>query len=402
MLSDDVIEKVIDRLTDRIERANLYILKEIGRSIDKIGTFNPSKANQLIQIMKNGGDYQRIVKNLSKITKLNQKEITKIFDEVAKKDYRFSKEFYEYRNKPFIPYEDTPLKKQVDIIAKRTLNDYYNLTKTTSFGFGLPTKNGIEFKGLRSAYYSILDEAVLSISQGKETFESAMYRKMKEVAQSGLKVVYPTTYIGKDGKEHHYTRRLDSAVRMNIKSALRQMHNETQEIIGKEIDADGIEISVHDNPAPDHQDAQGKQFSNKEFKRLQETGIGRTYDNELINMQRGAHFRPISEWNCYHYIFSIILGVNPPQYTKTALNDIKKNNNKGFVLDGKHYTNYQGTQLQRQIETEIRRTKEQLEMSNNELLKSDARLKLRLLNNKYRRLNQISGLRAKPGRLRIK
>jgi hypothetical protein len=116
----------------------------------------------------------------------------------------------------------------------------------------------------------------------------------------------------------------------------------------------------------------------------------------------GHDRRSISEYNCYHIAFPIVLGVSTPEYTNDELQKIIDDNNKGFELDGKHYTNYEGTQLQRQIETEIRRTKEQLEMSNNELLKSDARLKLRLLNNKYRRLNQISGLRAKPGRLRIK
>ena len=51
MLSDEVIEKVIERLTRRIEQTNTYVLEQIGKSIKKIGALSPSKAQQLIQII---------------------------------------------------------------------------------------------------------------------------------------------------------------------------------------------------------------------------------------------------------------------------------------------------------------------------------------------------------------
>ena len=54
---DDKIELITERLARRIEKANAYVLKEIGRSIKEIGTINPTKANQLVQIIKYGGNY---------------------------------------------------------------------------------------------------------------------------------------------------------------------------------------------------------------------------------------------------------------------------------------------------------------------------------------------------------
>lgn len=413
MLNDEVIDKVIERLVNRMESANLYILKEIARSIKEIGEINPSKAGQLVQMMKYGGDYNKILNKISKLTKLNKREIEEIFEEVAKNDYRFARQFYEYRNKEYIPYEyNRTLRTQVDALSKIAEEEYINLTRTSALGFGVKDKSGnIVFKGIKETYYDLLDEAVLSVSQGKETFNSVMYRQLKNIGESGLKVVYPTTYIDKNGIERHHTRRLDSAVRMNLKSALRNLHNEMQEEIGKEFDSDGVEISVHENPAQDHEDAQGKQFSNEEFNKLQTEGMATTYDNKVVNLHRhnkngstSNDFRPISEWNCYHYVFAIVLGVNNPQYSNKKLKEIKERNDKGFDYEGKHYSMYRGTQLQRRIETEIRKNKDLQIMgreSNNKQLIATAQKNIRNLTQKYNELNKISGLRPKLERMKV-
>lgn len=396
MLSEEVIEKVIERLTKRIEKTNTFVLEEMARSINELGTINPTKARQLVQTLKYGGDFDKIVKEIAKTTKKNEKEIYQIFDEIAKTDYNFSKKFYDYRNKKFIPYKyNEELRKQVEAMAEITAQEYINLTNTTSLGFGIPQSNGtVRFKGLKEAYYDLLDEAVISVTQGKETFDSAMFRQLKALGESGLKVIYPTGY----------TRRIDSAVRMNIQGAIANLHNQMQEQISKEIDADGVEISVHENPAEDHQYAQGKQFKKKEFTKLQTTGIAKTYDNKKIDMHKGEHYRPISEWNCYHYTFAIILGVDKPQYSNKELEKIIERNNKGFEYEGKHYSMYQGTQLQRKIETEIRKQKDvqiMAKASNNEQLIQESQRNITYFNRKYKELNDASGLMPQIERLKV-
>lgn len=406
MLNDEVIDKVVERLVDRIEQANTYILKEIGESINEIGTINPTKARQLVQMLKYGGNYDKIVKELARITNMNVKDIQDIFEEVAKNDYRFAKQFYDYRNKPYIPYEkNTVLKNQVEALANITAQEYINLTNTTALGFGMQDKYGnVVFKGIKDAYYDVLDEAVLSVSQGKETFNSAMYRQMKQLGQSGLKVIYPTTYMDKNGNIKHYTRRLDSAMRMNMNTALNNLHNEMQKQIAEEIEADGVEISAHEAPAPDHQEAQGRQFRNEEYEKLQTEGSAKTYDNIKIDMHIGKHFRPIREWNCKHYEFAIVLGVNKPQYSNERLQEIINDNNKGFDYEGKHYTMYEGTQLQRSIETAIRREKDTqigAKASGLDDLVQDSQKNIRMLNKKYKELNDISGLRPQIERLKV-
>lgn len=414
MLSEEVLDLVIERVVNRIEAGNTYILEKIGKDIKRIRGLTPGEAQQLVQVLKYGGDYNKIVKKLAEITKLSVKDIQEIFREVAKSDYRFARQFYEFRNIAYLPYdENIALKSQVQAIANITARNIAELITPRVLGFGtIDTRTGkVKYKGLQQAYYDLLDEAVMTIGQGKETFDQAIGRQIKEMGGGGLKVIYESTYINKDGLEVHHNRRLDSAIRMNLKHGLRDLHNETQTLFGEQFGSDGKEISVHENPAPDHEDVQGKQFSTKEYEKLQGEGIAKTYDGVRINLyrerkdgSRADDFRPISEYNCYHRAFSIVLGVSKPEYTNEQLQAIKDRNNAGFEFDGKHYTTYEGTQLQRQIETKIREQKDIQIMAREggqEDVVLEAQQKITQLTQKYRELSKASGIPTQMEKMRV-
>ena len=242
MMDEKLIDKIVERLVNRIEEGNTYALKKIGESIKKIGTLSPDKAQKLVQILKYGGNYDKIVQKLAQITRLNVKDIYEIFEEVAKSDYAFAKQFYNYRGIKYIPYEENiALQNQIKALARITANEYVNFSNTLAFAKKVNGK--IVYTDLARTYQNLIDEAVLSVTQGKETFDSQMYKIIKELANSGIRTV---DYAS------GYSQRLDSAVRMNIKGALRNLHNELQAEVGKEFGSDGVEISVHENPAPDH------------------------------------------------------------------------------------------------------------------------------------------------------
>lgn len=377
MLDDKIINVLVDRLVNRIEQGNEYILKQMGNTIKHIGTLSPSKANQLVNILKYGGNYDKIVRKLAQITELNIRDIEKIFEAVAKENLYFAKQFYEYRNIKYIPYEQNiSLQRQVKALAKITANNYMNISRTLAF---TKIENGkVIYTDLARTYQNMIDEAVLNISQGKTDFNSNMYKTIKQLGQSGIKTVDYAT---------GYSRRLDSAVRQNLLGALRDMSNEIQRQFGEEFDYDGIEVSHHANPAPDHEFIDGEQFSKEEFEKI---------NNELD--------RHVGELNCYHYIFPIILGVSKPNYTKEQLQADKENNKKGFTYEGKHYTLYEGTQLQRRIETEIRKAKDTqiiAKASGNKELVQESQTKIRQLTQKYKELSQISGLPTQLERARV-
>ena len=408
MLSDEVLEKVTERIVERLSVLNTNILKHIGSKLDEIGTLKPTQAQQLVQTLKYGGDYEKIVKELARVSKLNTKEIKEIFEEVAKNDYRFAEQFYDYRGIGYIPFEENiALQNEVKAIANITARRCAEMMTPRALGFGMIDKRTgeVTFKGLKQAYYDLLDEAVLSVSQGKESFDQAMTRQIKQMGSGGLKVIYESTYINKEGKEVHNSRRLDSAIRMNLKDSLRELHNETQAIFGEEFNADGVEISVHGNPAPDHAEVQGKQFSNDEFDKFQNDELAISYDGiEFEPEFDGKDRRAISEYNCYHYTFSIVLGVSKPEYSNEELKKIIDDNNKGFDLDGKHYTLYEGTQLQRRLETEIRKEKDTQIMAKEagqQDVVQQSQQRITQLTNKYKELSKVSGLPTRMDRMKV-
>ena len=377
MLSEEAREALAEVLVDRIEELNAVILTEVGETINKVGKLTPSSAYKLIQDLKYGDSYTNIVRKLKQVTNLNEKEIYKIFEELAKQDQHFAKQFYEYRNIDFIPYaENKELQQQVKAIAKITADTFDNMMKTSAF---MTIENGKKvYTPLSKIYQNTLDKAVLSLSQGKDSYQTAMRKAMKELADSGIRTVDYAT---------GYSRRLDSAVRQNMLDGMRQLSNEVQRQFGEEFDADGIEISVHEHPAPDHEDIQGHQYSIEEFEEL---------NNSLE--------RPISTLNCYHYTFSIVLGVSQPEYTQEQLDKINADNKAGFEFEGKHYTMYEGTQLQRQIETKIRQLKDRQigarAMEDMEEVGKYQR-KITQLTQKYNDLCKISGLQPKKTRMQV-
>lgn len=399
MITEDQIELLVEKLINRIEEANTYFLMKMGASVGKIKELTPTQAQQLVQILKYGGSYDDIVKEIAKYTNLNVKDIDKIFSSYAKKDQLFYEKFYKYRNIPFIEYaENEALKRQTEALANIVKNEMYNFTRNNVLGYTIRDLKGRpQFLGLRETYNRVLDEALLNVGQGKESFDSAMTRIMKDIGGSGLKTI-----------EYQSGRsmRLDSAIRMHLKGRLRELHNENQKLFGAEFDADGYEISVHENPAEDHQFVQGRQFSIAEYDRLNNGYEAIDYKGNTYSLDHDNKngYRPISEMNCYHYIFSIVLGVSEPEYTDKQLKKIIDNNNEGFEFESKHYTNYEGTQLQRNIERAIREQKDiQIfaKTSGNTNLINESQQKITQLTHKYNKLSQISGLPTKKKRLKV-
>ena len=387
MLRQEIEEQLAERLVDRIEKGNAFILEKIGNAIKTISTLSPSQAYQLSQILKYGGSYEEIIKELSKISKKNIQDIQKIFEEVAKNNKQFAKDFYRYRGIDYIPYsKDIGLQNQVMSIARLTANSYINIANSRVIG--LVQDN--TFKPLQQAYQDTIDKAIINLIQGKQDFYSSMRETLKELGSNGV-----VTY------ESGQKRRLDSAVRMNILDSIRQLNNETSRRFGQEYNADGIEISVHSNPAPDHEDIQGRQFSNEEYDKLESGQIAKDYKGHIYD---GSNKRHISEYNCYHKIFAIVLGVNEPEYTDKQLKEIIDKNEQGFDFDGKHYTMYEGTQLQRRIETEIRKQKDTqilAKASGDMELVGDCQGKITKLSHKYNELCNISGLKPKKQRMSV-
>lgn len=398
MLTEEQQNALIERLLQRQYKANEEVLREIGKVIGKVRQMTPSEAYTIGQQLKYGESLNKIVKILSDTSNINEAEIYSMFEKIAKKNLDFSKKYFLARNIDFIPYEEnTSLKNLVNEIATATIQTYENIAKATGLTY-LDANGNKVTKGIETAYREIIDNGIVNVSQGKETLQSALERQLKEIGSNGVQSIE---------YESGYHRRLDSAMRMNLQDGLNQLAIAQQQLVGEQFDNDGWEVTVHDRPAPDHENIQGHIFSKEEFNKLQNYeyyGEIKDYKGRTYIRSAEHNIRPIGELNCYHFAIAVVLGVDEERYSNKELKEINERNKKGFEFDGKKYTLYEGQQLQRKIETEIRKARESkilAKSGNDENLFNQMQQRETELINKYYKLSKISGIPTKLERLKL-
>ena len=396
MLNEKQIDLIIERLVRRITQGNSYILKKMGKQLNKIKNADSNKIYQLQQELKYGDDFNDIMQRIRKITALNIKDIDKIFMEVARKNQQFAKKYYDYQGIDMTPLdENESLKQVVSTYSSEVINNYRQISNNVGYTL-FNTSDILLFLPLAMAYQNFVDYAILKRFLGKQVFIQEIELQVKKVAKNGLK-----SYDYSNGRAY----RLDNVLKMQMQQSIRDMTNDLQRRFGEEYGADGIEISVHDYPAPDHAEVQGHQFTNEEFEKFQ-NDMDATDINGIVFPAdfEGHDRRAIGEYNCYHYVFHVLLGIDEPQYSHEDLNEIVKQNDNGFFFDGKHYTMYEGTQLQNRIEREIQGQEDIKTMAHevgDKDLEMKARKKIVNLSAKYKELSDVSGLPTKMQRMRV-
>ena len=381
-MNNNKLELALEKFIKRFEEFNTKVLEEFGKTIKKFEKLTPSQAHKLAQQMKNGRDIDKILDNLERISELSRKDIEDLLEIAAKENIDFANTYYEAKKMDKISYETSKqFQDIVKAVEKTTKGEFTNLSKTTALK--LLKDNGKPlYLDIKKAYNEVIDRCVIAVSTGQYDYQKAMYDTIKQLSSSGVKKIY---YDNKGKKA--YARRLDSSVRMNILDGVRQVNIGIQEQVGKEFGADGVEVSHHVNCAPDHIYIDGQQFSKKKFEKI---------NNNLT--------RPVASMNCRHFVFSIVLGVSSPLYTKKQLEEDRKNNEKGFEYEGKHYTLYEGEQLQRKIELAVRQQKDLqiiAKSSGDKDTISKAQSNITQLTQKYKELSKISGLPTKMDRMRV-
>lgn len=412
MFNEERENVLIERLVRRQEKANEQILKELGKILGEIGQLTPSEAYTIGQQLKYGESLQKIVRILSEASRLTEVEIYEMLRGEARYNLDFSKKYFKAREIDFIPYDSNlPLQNLVEEVSLATIGNYRNISNTLGLTF-LDSNNNKVTKSITQAYNEIVDNAILNVSTGKQSFQQELERQLKTIGKNGVQS------IEYESGRH---RRIDSALRMNLQDGLSQLAIAQQEIVGGQFGYNMVEVTHHVNAAPDHIDSiDGKQFAMIDILRQQilngiEKDIKLTdivgnrvkvkgvwYDDfNTINEGLDRH---VGTLNCRHTTMTGILGIDKPRYSKEELERDKENNLKGFDYENKHYSLYEGEQLLRKIELELRKTRETkiLAQSSKEIeTLNQMKQKENLLINKYYDILKVSGLKSKIERARI-
>lgn len=350
MLSDDAIENLVQPIIDRQESINAFVIELIAKRVREVGGFSPSDINRLKLLVQMGSDIRLINEELAKLTNLQVRDIKGLIKQVAIEDYIDAKPFYDYRHKSFIPYNDNKeLQQLVNAIANQTADTYVNISNSSATGFIIrdpQTPNVMRFQSIEGTYQSVIDEAVQAVRSKTVDFNTAVRRTIRQLADSGVRRI-----VWDSG----YTQRLDSAVRRNVLDGVHAVRQQVQDEIGRQIGANGKELSAHANSAVDHEPIQGHIFTNEEYNKLQNESSFQDVKGTVF----GAIRRAIGMWNCGHWAKSIIIESYKPRYTDAQLKKFIEDNHAGYTTStGRHFTMYECKQYQRQLETKIRYAKE--------------------------------------------
>lgn len=366
MLSERQLEALLEHFNARMQAVTDEYLRRMGEHLRDIGALKPSDIHILTEMKRVGANAEEIMKALARAADISVRELAQAFEKIAESDEGFMRAWFQSGFKPVVKgpaQRSVVIERILKAQLRVTAQEFKNLSQTTI---------------LTDSYRKAVDAAVQAVQAGMTDYNSAIRSAMKQAARDGLRVQYPNSGL---------TRRLDTAVRQNVLDGVRALDHDILQQIGNELGADGVEISAHALCAEDHLPYQGRQFSHREFERIQ---------NMLA--------RPFGMWNCKHTIMPIILGVSEPAYSEEELEAFKRNSLEEIEIDGRKMSRYEWTQEQRRIETAVRYQKDiavAAKASGDMPLRREAQAKINALDERYRMISEKAGLSEQRERMAV-
>lgn len=312
-LSQEELTEIAYQISERFEKVNTFYLSKMAEQVKEIGTLDKDNMHRLQQMAKMGANIDEINAYLSQQTGLALNDIYKLYDKSAGSIYKDVAYLYSHKGITQVPIsKNIAIQNYIDSVKQLTQGTFMNMARTTV---------------ISEQYRKTIDLAIDTVATGIDDYETVMRRDLIDKAQQGMKVKYASGY----------SRRLDSACRMNILEGVRQINMGVRQEAGKQYGADGVEIDAHGLCANDHLPYQGRQYSLKRYEEI----------NNSLNRQIGT-------CNCQHGISYIILGISPSTYSKDELQQMKDYSQEMVKVGDKEYTRYEASQAMRNAETKMR------------------------------------------------
>ena len=381
--------EILDALPE--ELAELYraledtLLDEICSRLNLADQLNEVTVQDIRALRSHGIDLKDIEKAIRKTTGISEKKLKELLDDVVERNQKYYTDLIDLAHitqpETLVSVEDTWA------IYEQTKQTIRNITR--SMGFLVDAGRTILPPG--KAYQWALDNATMQIQSGAINYNQAIKTAVKQLADSGLKVV---------DYESGHRDQIDVAARRAVMTGVNQICAKYTEQSAQYLETPYFEVSAHagarDKPGPSpwssHKDWQGKVYSIREgdiYPSIYEVcGLG------AVDGLEGA--------NCRHRRFPWVEGVSERTYTDEQLEHI--DDGLGCTFDGKSYTAYEATQMQRRVEREVRRLKREKSAYKAAELHEDetaANIRLRRLNAKYKAFSAAAGLPEQRERIKV-
>ena len=381
----ELLDALPEELAELFRALELVLLDEICSRLKVADELNEVTVQDIKALRAHGIDLKKIKKAIQKATGISEQKLNKLLDDVVERNQQYYTNVIDLAHitqpETLVSIEDTWA------IYQQTKRDLRNITQ--SMGFLVDA--GRTMLPPAKAYQWALDSAALQAQSGAINYNQAIKTAVKELADSGLKVV---DY--ESGHRDH----IDVAVRRAVMTGVSQICAKYTEQSSEYLDTPYFEVSAHvgarDKPGPSpwssHKDWQGRVYSVR---------VGDIYPSIYDVCGLGA-VDGLEGVNCRHRRFPWVEGVSERTYTNEQLEHI--DDDHGCTFDGKDYTAYEATQMQRRIERTVRKLKREKAAYKAAGLHEDetaVNIRLRRLNAKYKAFSVKAGLPEQPERMRI-
>lgn len=366
------------------------LLDEICSRLALKDQLNEVTVQAIRALRSHGIDLEDIEKAIRKTTGISEKKLKELLDDVVERNQRYYTDLIDLAHvtqpETLVSVEDTWA------IYEQTKQTMRNLTR--SMGFLVDA--GRTMLPPAKAYQWALDNATMQIQSGAISYNQAIKSSVQQLA-GGLKVV---------NYESGHVDHIDVAVRRAVMTGVNQICDQYTNQSAEYLETRYFEVSAHsgarDKPGPSpwssHKDWQGKVYYQSESGEPDPLGL---YD-DLVETTGYGYVDGLTGANCRHHKYPYVPGVSERTYTDEQLEHI--DDGLGCTFDGKTYTAYEATQMQRRIERQIRAQKKLRNAYKEAGLSEDvtaANIKLRRLNAEYSRFSKAAGLPEQPERTKV-
>lgn len=283
-----------------------------------------------------GQSTEYIQKQIQRALKLTDKEIKDLYEGAIQSGYVRDEKIYKAVGKDFIPFkENTELQQLIQATILQTKSEMVNICQ--SLGFTIELNGKMVFTPMAQYYQKVLDEAVLGVTTGTFDYNTMLKKVVNEMTKSGLRTV---DYAS------GWSNRIEVATRRALMSGAMQVTNKINDFNADELGTDKFEVSWHATARPSHQEWQGRIYTKQQLTDI--CGLG------SVTGLMGA--------NCYHSYYPFIEGVSERQWTDKQLDEMNSKENAIREYNGKGYTTYEATQRQRQLETLMRKQRQDIKL----------------------------------------
>ena len=231
MITDEQYTKISYAMASQFEQINTDAITKMSEHIRDIGRLDKLDLHRLEQMNRMNANIAEINKELQKQCQMTSKQLNELYLASGLDTYQGTAVYYAAKGVKQQAFQmNNRVQAYIQSVSERTAKSFENLSRTTA---------------LSENYRKLVDRGIYAVSTGMEDYKSAIRHTLTETVDKSMRVTYASTYIGKDGKLHHRTRRMDSAARMNILEGVRQVQFGVRDIAGEEFGADGYEITAH-------------------------------------------------------------------------------------------------------------------------------------------------------------